>query len=318
MSNSIRDGFGTGLLQVGKQEARVVALTADLGSSVKMDDFAKAFPERFFQIGVAEQNMAGVAAGLALGGKIPYIGSFASFQPMRNLDQIRTSIAMMNLPVKIVSSHAGFSFPGDGIQIQALEDVAIMRALPNMEVYVPADAQQAAEITLAIASRPAPAYLRLGRSPAAALFDHQFVDHDIIQPLKLGQAQFLTRGGDGAIITNGYMVDNALQAAAQLALQGIHFTVINMHTVKPLDVQAIIQAAEITKRIVVVEEHQASGGLAGGVAEALAQHAPEARLKIVAVQDSFGDTASTQTELWEHFGLMPHHIVENSLALLNV
>jgi transketolase len=316
-AKSLRDGFGEGLLALGKSDSRVVALTADLGESVRMHHFAQAYPQRFIEVGIAEQNMMGIAAGLALSGKVPFTGSFACFQPMRNLDQIRTSVCIMNLPVKIVSSHAGFSFAADGVQIQALEDIAIMRTLPNMEVYVPADAEQASLITQKMATTPSPSYLRLGRSETEILSQSKLVDQELFTPTELGQAQHLQSGGDATIIACGYMVVLALQAAAELRQQGIYAGVINMHTIKPIDQEAIINAASQTGRIVTVEEHQVTGGLGSAVGEvALANQIP-VKLKMIGVNDQFGDTAKTTAELWREKGLTVENIINSVRELLN-
>jgi transketolase len=314
---AMREGFGQGLLELGKLNPNVVALTADLGESVRMNHFAEKYPKRFIQIGIAEQNMAGVAAGLGLSGKIPYAGSFACFQPMRNLDQIRTSICMMDSPVKLVSSHAGFSFAADGIQIQALEDIAIMRSLPNMEVYVPADSEQAAAITIKIANTNKPAYLRIGRKPAPILSKSELVDKELDSGLELGVAQVLQSGGDATIIACGYMVELALKACAELRTQGIYAGVINMHTIKPIDREAIVNAASQTGRIVSIEEAQVHGGLGSAILEVLAEAGQSAKVKNIGVNDLFGITAETTEELWQHYGLTVENIINNVRALLD-
>lgn len=308
-TKSIRDGFGEGLTQVGAVNKSVVALTADLGESVRMMGFAKEFPDRFIQVGIAEQNMAAVAAGMALEGLIPYIGSFAAFQPMRNLDQIRTSIAMMNSNVKVVSSHAGFSYGADGIQVQALEDVGIMRMLPNFTVMIPADADQAAEMAKLAAITSGPVYLRLGREKTESLSSYPKINKDELKT-KIGQAQLLRVGGDLAFIACGYMVGQCLSAAEQLAGKGMHATVINMHTIKPIDREAILDAAKHVGKIITVEEHQVTGGLGSAVAEVLMNEQVHAKLASVGVQDHFGDTAKTTLELWEEYGLGVGNIVK--------
>jgi transketolase len=296
----IRDGFGTGLLKLGATNPKVLALTADLRESVRMHHFAEKYPEHFFELGIAEQNMAAVAAGLGLEGMIPFIGTFACFQPYRNLDQIRTSICIMNSNVKIVSSHAGFSYPADGIQIQALEDVGIMRLLPNMTVIVPADAAQAESLTLQAADYFGPVYLRLGRSETPNVSDEDPI---------LGKAQVIKKGGDVTIIACGYMVNQALLAAEQLAEANIHARVINMHTIKPLDAEAVIAAAHETKAIITIEEHQITGGLGSAVAECLAAVNIHTKLKMLGVHDAFGDTAETVEQLWALHGLDVDSIV---------
>ncbi len=296
---SLRDGFGSAIVKLGKANPDILCLCADLTESVRMQDFADKFPERYFQTGIAEQNMAGIATGLALTGKVPFIGSFACFQPYRNLDQIRTSICIMNANVKIVSSHSGFSYAADGIQIQALEDVGIMRMLPNMTVLVPGDANQAAEMTQWAAEVSGPVYLRLGREKSAILPN---------ATLKLGKAQELRHGTDVTIIANGYMVAKVLEAAELLAQDGVFAQVLNMHTVKPLDAEAILSAAKTTGRIVTVEEHQVAGGLGSAVAEVVAQSGLPVKMRILGVEDKFGQTAKTSAELWNLYKLTPAHI----------
>lgn len=307
---AMRDGFGKGLLELGAHNPKVVALTADLGESLKMNGFSEKYPQRFFEIGIAEQNMAGIAAGLALEGYIPFAGTFSCFQPMRNLDQVRTSICIMNANVKLVSSHGSFSFPADGVQIQAFEDVAIMRTLPNMRVLVPADWQQAQLMTQWAAELDGPVYLRIGRSAASVLSESDLIDKNVFTQPEFGRAQWLRRGGDAAIVATGYMVANALEAASQLAEEGIHVSVLNMHTIKPLDIDTIVELSNYTKHIFTVEELQVAGGLGGAVAEVLAQQPSHARLKMIGIEDKFGDTASTQAELWELHGLMPQQIAQ--------
>lgn len=308
-TRSIRDGFGEGLTKIGATNKSVVALTADLGESVRMTGFAKEFPERFIQVGIAEQNMAAIAAGLALEGLIPYIGSFAAFQPMRNLDQIRTSIAMMNANVKVVSSHAGFSYGADGIQVQALEDIGIMRMLPNFTVLVPADSSQANDMAQLAATVTGPVYLRLGRERTLSLDSYAGVNKDELKT-KIGQAQLLKIGGDVTLIACGYMVGQCLLAAERLAESGIYATVINMHTIKPLDQEAVLDAATHVGKIITVEEHQLAGGLGSAVSEVLTRNNVSTKFASIGVQDRFGDSAKTTQELWEEYGLGVGNIVK--------
>jgi transketolase len=312
---AIRDGFGKGIADLAAQDPHVLALTADLSESLKLEHFIEKYPERFIEVGIAEQNMAGIAAGLALEGFIPFACTFACFQPMRNLDQIRTSICIMNANVKLISSHAGFSFPGDGVQIQALEDIAITRTLPNMTVVVPADAEQAYALTQQIAKVAGPVYMRLGRAATPTLSQSDLIDTDIYNPIQLGKAQILQRGGDAMIIANGYMVHNALLAAQLLKERGFYVGVVNMHTIKPLDKETIVEVAQHTGHIFTVEEHQVNGGLGSAVAEVLAT-LPTARsqLHIVGVEDSFGDTAKDLNYLWKQHGLDAESI---ALRILN-
>lgn len=304
-TKSIRDGFGAGLSKLGEINPKVLALTADLGESVRMQEFAGKYPERFVEMGIAEQNMAAVAAGLALEGYIPFTGSFASFQPYRNLDQIRTSICIMNANVKLVSSHAGFSYPADGVQIQALEDVAVMRVLPNMTVVVPADAKQAESLTMQIADHVGPVYLRIGRAETPELSGPE---------VTLGKAQLLRQGSDLTLIACGYMVSQALQVADTLAKQGMQVRVLNIHTIKPIDRDAVLAAAHETKSIVTIEEHQITGGLGAAVAECLADGGVAAKLKIIGVRDVFGDTAQTIDQLWTRYGLDSDSILQQILS----
>lgn len=319
---SIRDGFGKGFVEAGRTNPLVVGLTADLTESVRMGDFAKEYPDRFTQIGIAEQNMAAVAAGLAMAGKIPFAGSFAAFQPYRNLDQIRTSICIQNLPVKLVSSHAGFSYGADGVQVQALEDVGIMRMLPNMTVLVPADADQAEQMTVKAVGIPGPVYLRLGREKTLLLSAYPEVDKSVLD-LQIGKAQILTKGTDVAIVACGYMVGQALLVSRNLAEQGIYATVVNMHTIKPIDVEMLNDLVGYVGRIVCVEEHQVAGGLGSAVVEEIIRNkfvrkdGSSPRLKLIGVQDRFGDTAKTTKELWEAYGLGVREIENGVKELLN-
>jgi len=315
---SIRDGFGRGLLKVAKLYPEIVALSADLTESVRMQDFEKKYPEHFFQVGIAEQNMAGIAAGLALSGYIPFIGSFACFQPYRNLDQMRTSICMMNANVKIISSHAGLSYAADGIQVQALEDVGIMRMLPNMTVIVPADAEQAEVLTQEMVKLEGPVYLRLGREQASVLSARK-VDSkaEKFPAIEIGKAQMIREGLDITIIACGYMVAKALDAAMELSNQGISAQVINLHTIKPLDTHTILTAAKKTGHVLTVEDHQAAGGMGSAVAELLVQAKDDVKMKILGVGDQFGQTAKTSAELWEAYGLTSKNIVNEAQKLLS-
>jgi transketolase len=281
----IRDGFGEGFTAVGAKNPEVVGLCADLTESVRMADFERQFPDRFLQVGICEQNMAGVAVGLALSGKIAYIGSFATFSPGRNYDQIRISVCMMNSNVKIVSSHAGLSHGEDGMTVQMLEDIALMRALPNMKVVVPADSHQAMQATMAIADIPGPVYLRLGRSPTPVLFDET-------DEFEFGKIQMLRPGTDLTIFACGYLVFRSLLAADRLSQKGINAQVINVHTIKPLDEQGIIEAVSQTGAVVTAEEAQIYGGLGGAVAETLGKNLP-VPLEMVAVMDRFGQSGSS-------------------------
>jgi transketolase len=302
-----RDGFGQGLWELGRAEPRVVALCADLTESLRMEKFAKDFPERFFQVGVAEQNLAGVAAGLALAGKIPFMGSYAVFSPGRNWDQIRVSIAYSQANVKIIGGHAGLTVGPDGATHQALEDLALMRVLPQMTVVVPADSEQARQATLALARLVGPAYLRLSRQPTPAL--------SIKSVFKLGQAQIIYAGDQPrlTLLACGPILVNVLAAARQLAAGGLETIVINCHTIKPLDQKTLVAAAKATGRVLTIEEHQISGGLGSAVAELLAEKYP-VRLKRLGVNDSFGESGQP-AELLKKFHLDTDSIIEQALSL---
>lgn len=306
---AIRNGFGAAMAEIGS-DPKVVALSADLSESLALGEFKEQYPERYVEVGIAEQNMIGVAAGLGLEGMIPFACTFACFQPMRNLDQIRTSVCIQNANVKMISSHAGFSFPGDGIQIQALEDIAIMRALPNTVVLIPADALQARELTLQAYKHIGPTYLRLGRSSVPSFGFSDLVDKELLTETEIGKAQLLRQGSDAAIIACGYMVENALQAAELLKAEGVYVSVINMHTIKPLDTATLAEVALHHKKIITVEEHQLNGGLGSAVAEFLATQSGSPKLTMIGVNDSFGDTAADVEWLWQKHGLMPDQIAK--------
>ena len=296
-----RDGYGMGVVEAGKRDERVVVLCADLTESTRSEAFAKAFRERFIELGVAEQNMATVAAGLANYGKIPFIASYAAFSPGRNNEQIRTTICINNVPVKIMGCHAGISVGPDGATHQALEDVALMRVMPNMTVIVPCDALEAEKATLAIAQTKGPTYLRLGRekSPVITTAD---------TPFRVGKAEVFRQGRDVAIIACGILVYQALQAAEELAKHGIEALVINSHTIKPLDEDTILSAARHCKAVVTVEEHQVAGGLGSAVAELLAKKYPVPQ-EFIGIQDHFGESG-TAKELIKAFHLDTPDIVD--------
>jgi transketolase len=293
-SKDTRSGFGSGLLEVGRINENVVALCADLTGSLKMDAFAAEFPDRFFQAGIAEANMMGVAAGLTIGGKIPYTGTFANFSTGRVYDQIRQSIAYSDKNVKICASHAGLTLGEDGATHQILEDVGLMKMLPGMTVIVPCDYNQTKAATIAIAAHHGPVYLRFGRPKVP-----NFTSADA--PFEIGKAQLLMEGTDVTIIANGHLVWKALEAAEALAAKGISAEVINMHTVKPLDDEAILKSAAKTGCVVTAEEHQRNGGLGDSVAQVLAMHRPTPQ-EFVAVNDSFGESG-TPEQLLEKYGL---------------
>ncbi|HRN37166.1 MAG TPA: transketolase family protein [Flavobacteriales bacterium] len=289
-----RSGFGEGLLEVGKQDDRVVALCADLTGSLKMDAFAKEFPDRFFQVGIAEANMMGMAAGMTIGGKIPYTGTFANFSTGRVYDQVRQSIAYSGKNVKICASHAGLTLGEDGATHQILEDIGLMRMLPGMAVVVPADFNQTKQATMALADHEGPVYLRFGRPKWPV-----FIPADM--PFEIGKAQVLSEGTDVTLIACGHLVWKALEAAAELEKQGIHAEVINMHTIKPLDEEAVLASVGKTGCVVTCEEHNRYGGLGEAVAQVLTTHhgVPQ---EFVAVNDSFGESG-TPEELLKKYGL---------------
>jgi len=299
--SATRDGFGQGLVQAAEENLQVVGLCADLTESIRMNLFATAFPTRFIQVGVAEQNLVGVAAGLSLGGKIPFAGSYAVFSPGRSWDQLRVSVCYSNLNVKIIGGHAGLTVGPDGATHQALEDIAITRVLPNLAVVVPCDKEEARLATLAIARHIGPCYLRLGREKVLEITtpDSEFT---------LGKAKILRSGTDATIIACGIMVQAALTAAEHLASHGLDVRVINMHTIKPLDVAAIIQAAQETGLIVTAEEHQIAGGLGSAVTEVVSEFFPVPVIR-VGMNDSFGESGSA-AELLEKYHLNSGRIID--------
>ena len=303
----IRAGFGRGLKAAGERDNRVVALCADLTESTKMDGFAKAFPERFIEVGVAEQNLVTVAAGMALAGKIPFVSSYAAFSPGRNWEQIRTTICLNETNVKIVGSHAGVSVGPDGATHQMLEDIALMRVLPKMKVVVPCDALEAEKATRALAVSEGGAYLRLAREKSPVITTDT-------TPFALGKAQVFRDGHDVTIVACGTMVYQALMAAEILARQSIEVEVINAAVVKPLDWHTIVKSAQKTGFVLTTEEGQAAGGLGGAVAEALADHHP-VPLARIGVNDVFGQSGAPD-ELLEHYGLTAHHLSDRVKELL--
>lgn len=296
-----RSGFGKGLLRAGKADARVVALTADLKDSTKVGEFAAAFPERFVEVGVAEQNMIGMAAGLALSGKVPFVSSYATFSPGRNWDQLRVSVCYSQANVKVVGCHTGLSVGPDGATHQALEDIAITRVLPHLTVVVPCDGVQAEQATVALAALVGPAYLRLTREATPLMVTEAM-------PFEIGKAQVWREGDDVAIIGAGPILYNALFAAAVLAREGIQCTVINSHTIKPLDTETILAAARRCKAVVTVEEHQIAGGLGSAVVELLTEAYP-VPVERVGMRDSFGESGEP-AELAAKYGLDGPAVVE--------
>ncbi|HWV71376.1 MAG TPA: transketolase C-terminal domain-containing protein [Pseudosphingobacterium sp.] len=295
-----RSGFGAGLHEVGQKNGNVVALCADLVGSLKMDAFIKEFPERFFQIGIAEANMMGIAAGLTIGGKIPYTGTFANFSTGRVYDQIRQSIAYSGKNVKICASHAGLTLGEDGATHQILEDIGLMKMLPGMTVINPCDYNQTKAATIAIADYEGPVYLRFGR-PVVPIFTSPD------QKFEIGKAWVVNEGADVSIFATGHLVWEAIQAGEKLAELGIDAEIINIHTIKPLDEEAILKSVAKTGCVVTAEEHNRIGGLGDSVAQVLAKNNP-APQEYVAVNDSFGESG-TPAQLMTKYGLDAEHIV---------
>ncbi|MEJ6506481.1 MAG: transketolase family protein [Crocinitomicaceae bacterium] len=294
-----RSGFGEGLAELGARNENVVALCADLTGSLKMNTFQDAYPDRFYQVGIAEANMMGMAAGMTIGGKIPFTGTFANFSTGRVYDQIRQSIAYSQKNVKICASHAGLTLGEDGATHQILEDIGMMRMLPNMTVIVPADFNQTKQATIAIADHKGPVYLRFGR-PVMPIF----VKSDAV--FQIGKADIIQEGTDVTIIACGHMVWKSIEAAQLLAAKGISVELINMHTIKPLDEEAILKSVAKTKCIVTAEEHMANGGLGEAVARVLASNTPCPQ-EFIAVDDSFGESGKPM-DLMEKYGLGATHI----------
>ncbi|MBR5857203.1 MAG: transketolase family protein [Bacteroidales bacterium] len=296
-----RSGFGAGLQELGKQDERVVALCADLTGSLKMDAFAKENPDRFFQAGIAEANMIGVGAGLALSGKVPFVGSFAAFVTGRVYDQIRQAVAYSEANVKIAASHAGITLGEDGATHQILEDIGLMKMLPNMVVINPCDYNQTKAATIAAGKYDGPVYLRFGR-PGVPNFTPEN------QEFVIGKALNLIEGKDVTIFATGHLVWEAIQAAETLEQEGISAEVINIHTIKPLDIEAVLKSVAKTKAVVCAEEHFIAGGMGESIASALAANAP-APIEFVAINDKFGQSG-TPAELMKAYGLDAEHIVE--------
>ncbi|HNV82150.1 MAG: transketolase family protein [Tenuifilaceae bacterium] len=297
-----RSGFGEGLYELGKTNPRVVALCADLTDSLKMGKFIQEHPQRFFQTGIAEANMMGVAAGLASGGAIPFAGTFAVFATGRVYDQVRQSIAYSNKNVKIAASHAGLTLGEDGATHQMLEDIGLMKMLPNMTVVVPCDFNQTKAATIAAAQWEGPVYLRFGRPKVP-----NFTPED--QVFEIGKAQILTDGSDVTIFAIGHLVWKALEAAETLAREGISAEVINLHTIKPLDTEAILKSVAKTRAVVTAEEHMMNGGMGDSIAQLLSRFNPTP-MEIIAVNDTFGESGKPE-ELLVKYGLDAPHIVES-------
>ncbi len=304
-----RNGYGDGLVEAGKRDARVVALAADLTESTRTLPFAEAFPQRFVQVGIAEQNMASVAAGMAAMGKIPFIASYAMFSPGRNWEQVRTTIAYNNSNVKIIGAHAGVSVGPDGATHQAIEDIALMRVIPNMVVIAPADVHEARKATLAAAKYEGPVYIRVGRSNTPVVTTPE-------SPFEIGKAvrmyeRGIEAGTSVALVVTGTLLFNALKAAQEIESKGIAATVLHVPTIKPLDTEAILQVAAEHSGIITIEEHQVAGGLGGAVAEYLSEAHPT-RIVRIGVHDQFGQSGDPE-ELIAHYGMDANAIVAAAL-----
>lgn len=302
-----RSGFGEALFELGQKNENVVALCADLTGSLKMNKFAEEFPKRFFQVGIAEANMMGVAAGMTIGGKIPFTGTFANFSTARVYDQIRQSIAYSNKNVKICASHAGVTLGEDGATHQTLEDVGMMKMLPNMVVINPCDFNQTKAATKAIAEYEGPVYLRFGRPKVPV-----FIPEDY--PFEIGKAIVLKEGKDVSIFATGHLVWKALEAADELEKQGIDAEVVNIHTIKPLDEEAVIKSVSKTGCAVSAEEHEINGGLGDSIAQLLCRKQPTP-MEMIAVMDVFGESGKPE-ELMEKYGLGTKNITEACLKVL--
>lgn len=305
-----REGFGEGLVAAGTLDDRIVALCADLTDSVKMDGFKKNFPKRFFEVGITEQAMSGLASGMAAMGYIPFMASYAMFSPGRNWEQIRTTIAYNDVPVKVVGAHAGISVGPDGATHQAVEDIAIMRMIPNMQVFVPCDATEARVITEHIATTKEPAYLRLTREKTPMMLPDNYVwNHGKGYNMYISQHKY---GGtftqNVGIIACGPIIYEAIKAALVLEKEGVGVTVINMPQVKPLDVACLLRLAKDVRAIITVEEHQIAGGLGSAVAEYLSEHHP-IRIGRIGVKDKFGQSGKVQ-ELYEEYEMTSKHIAQ--------
>lgn len=302
-----REAYGKALVALGAENSNIVVLDADLSKSTKTADFAKHYPERFFNMGIAEANMMGTAAGLAAAGKVPFASTFAVFATGRAFEQIRNSIAYPKLNVKIAATHSGVTVGEDGGSHQAVEDVAIMRALPNMTVLVPADGEETRQAIYAAAQHQGPVYIRMGRLDVPLLFDENYT-------FEIGKANVVREGTDVVIFANGVMVAAALEAAEELAGQGINAAVVNVASIKPLDEETILRMAKATGAVVTAEEHTIIGGLGSAVAEVLAENAPTPMIR-VGIKDSFGESGRPY-ELLEKYGLTSKDVRDAAVQVL--
>jgi transketolase len=306
-NNDTRSGFGAGLSFLGESNPNVVALCADLTGSLKMNDFQNKYPDRFFQVGIAEANMMGIAAGLTIGGKIPFTGTFANFSTSRVYDQVRQSIAYSGKNVKICASHAGLTLGEDGATHQVLEDIGMMKMLPGMTVINPCDYNQTKAATIAIADHSGPVYLRFGR-PKVPIFIPEN------QKFEIGKGLLLNEGSDVTIFATGHLVWEAVEAVKSLAAQGISAELINIHTIKPLDDECILSSVAKTKCVVTAEEHQIAGGMGESIAQLLASNSPTP-MEFVAVNDKFGESGKP-ADLMKKYGLHSSNIIEATHRVL--
>jgi transketolase len=302
-----RDGYGDGLLELGSVDKNVVVLTGDLAESTRALPFGEKYPDRFFEVGVAEQNMMGIAAGLALSGKTPFVSSYATFSPGRNWDQLRVSVAYSEANVKVAGAHAGLSVGPDGATHQAMEDIAIVRALPNMTVVVPCDYWEAKKTTIALARLKGPSYFRFGREKTPVFTTAE-------TPFVVGRAEVLREGKDIALVACGALVYESLKAAEELSGDGIDATVVNNHTIKPIDVRTLSHVAAETGAVVTAEEHQVHGGMGSAVAECLGQYYP-VPIEMVGMPDHFGESGKP-SELLAKWGMTSKEIVRKSKLVL--
>ncbi|TMI29977.1 transketolase family protein [Candidatus Bathyarchaeota archaeon] len=303
----MRDALAEAILELGTKDRRIVVLGADTSVSIKTSLFGERFPERFFNVGIAESNMIGIASGLALAGKIPVVSTYSAFVPGKCLDQIRNAVAYPNLNVKIVSSHGGLTVGPDGASHQTIEDVAVMRAIPHMHVVIPADAPSARELILKAASTPGPFYMRLSRPNVATV-------HESTADLEIGKAALLRDGSDVTIVACGIMLSEAMIAAENLSQEGISAEIIDCHTVKPLDNATLGKSAAKTGAVITAEEHNIIGGLGGAVAEALSESRP-VRIERVGVRDTFGESGE-HSELLVKYGLTSREIAKAARRLV--
>jgi transketolase len=295
----MKKGYGRGLVAAGKQNEKIVAASSDVTGSTGTDAFAAEFPDRFFEVGIAEQNLVAFGSGLAAMGKLPFVAAYGAFSPGRNWEQIRTTICINDQPVKIVGTHVGLSDSPDGATHQILEDIALMRSLPNMTVLSPCDSLEAAKATLAMASYDKPVYMRIARDDTVIITTDK-------TPFKIGKAYVYRPGQDVTIIATGRMTYYALVAAAKLAKDDIHAEVVHVPTIKPLDVETILSSVKKTGAVVTAEEGQVNAGFGGAIAELLGENHPMP-IKRIGIQDQFGQSGSPE-ELFEHYGLTAKHI----------